>query len=171
MIGKVPDIGGKSDEGRSKLRSILEFCGEAIGQIFVVAIFFGCLYYAYPKAYAKLSFWANTPTLPTIKSCKITEIKDTEIPNEISAKATVSLDNNFSDSQQVIAVSKGSNIEIADYYSGMASKLSGNVYNVSLKDGQSELAFGLRIYKADLVISEQSLSESDCFVQLHFIER
>lgn len=166
MIGKVPHF-----KSKSLLKRAVCFCTETISQVLIVAAFFGLLFYFCPKIYSMLSFWANTPAVPTIKSCKIAQIKDTGIPNEVSVELTISIFNNFSEAQKAIAVSRDSTVEIDDYHSGMASKLSRNVYHLSLKDRQKDLVFSLRIYKADLILNDSELPEEDCFVQLHFVER
>ena len=122
--------------------------------------------------YTKLSFWANTPSIPTIKKCKISNIKPTGVPNEKSANIKITIGDNITESQKVIAVSQRSEVDLNGYSSHeLVSVLSKNTYKISLSKNHNELEFDVRIYTADLKINEMDLSEEDCFIRLYFIER
>ena len=129
------------------------------------------LYYWSPFAYSKLSFWANTPRIPNIDACSISEIKDTDIPNQKYAKVAVGVGNNLGDVHVAIALARDSAVEIADYFSGNATVLSPNVFKIGLRHDQKKLEFGVRLYVADSILRNHDLTESDCLVQLYFVEK
>lgn len=141
---------------------------KTIATLVATAIVFSVLYKCCPPAFKWLSFWANTPTFPSIASCKSSAIVENKIMNVSAAKLVIKLDN--ADGRTSALVIAKDSTSIQDF-NGSYEILSSDGRVIKIFGNGSQYIFNVSFVSSEINLKENSeFGAKNCPLEISFLE-